>query len=127
MLFTDTTFVGIDTTSSRKTFTYAALDRDLNLIALADGEMEEVMTFLAAQKSATVAINAPAGVNRGLVRAKIKKEMLAKQKQPAERQHRGGNDYAPHGKIPTALAKNIKRYQVEGYCHNRERTFPEIR
>lgn len=79
MLFTDTTFVGIDTTSGRKTFTYAALDRDLNLIALADGEMEEVMTFLAAQKSATVAINAPAGVNRGLVRAKIKKEMLAKQ------------------------------------------------
>lgn len=42
--------------------TYAALDRDLNLIALADGEMEEVLSFLAAQKSATVAVNAPAGV-----------------------------------------------------------------
>ena len=27
MLFTDTTYVGIDTTSGRKTFTYAALDR----------------------------------------------------------------------------------------------------
>ncbi len=79
MLFTDTTYVGIDTTSGRKTFTYAALDRDLNLVALADGELEEVMTFLAAQKSATVAINAPSGVNRGLVRAKIKKEMLTKQ------------------------------------------------
>ena len=79
MLFTDTTYVGIDPTSSRKTFTYAALDRDLNLIALADGEMEEVLSFLAAQKSATVAVNAPAGVNRGLVRAKIKKEMLTKQ------------------------------------------------
>jgi predicted nuclease with RNAse H fold len=79
MLFTDTTYVGIDPTSGRKTFTYAALDRDLNLVALADGEMEEVMTFLAAQKSATVAINAPAGANRGLVRVKIKKEMLTKQ------------------------------------------------
>ena len=79
MFFTDTTYVGIDTTSGRKTFTYAALDRDLNLVALADGEIEEVMTFLAAQKSATVAINAPSGVNRGLVRAKIKKEMLTKQ------------------------------------------------
>jgi len=76
MLFTDTTYVGIDPTSSRKTFTYAALDRDLNLVSLADGETEEVLTFLAAQKSATVAVNAPAGVNRGLVRAKIKKEML---------------------------------------------------
>ena len=79
MIFTDTTYVGIDTTSGRKTFTYAALDRDLNLVALADGEAEEVMTFFAAQKSATVAINAPAGLNRGLVRAKIKKEMLTKQ------------------------------------------------
>ncbi|MBE0670719.1 MAG: DUF429 domain-containing protein [Anaerolineales bacterium] len=79
MFFTDTIYVGIDTASGRKTFTYAALDRDLNLIALADAELEEVITFLAAQKSATVAINAPSGVNRGLVRAKIKKEMLAKQ------------------------------------------------
>ncbi len=79
MIFTDTTYVGIDTTSGRKTFTYVALDRDLNLVTLADGEAEDVMTFLAAQKSATVAINAPAGLNRGLVRAKIKKGMLANQ------------------------------------------------
>lgn len=76
MLFTESTFIGIDPTSSRRAFTYAALDRDLNLVALADGEMEDVTAFLAAQKSATVAVNAPAGVNRGLVRAKMKKEML---------------------------------------------------
>lgn len=76
MLFTDSIHVGIDPTSSRKTFTYAALDRGLNLVALADGEMEEVLAFLAGQQSATVAVNAPAGVNRGLVRAKMKKEML---------------------------------------------------
>ena len=80
MLFTDSTFVGIDPTSGRKSFTYAALDKDLHLIALADGEMEDVVAFLAGQESATVAINAPAGVNRGLVRDKIKKEMLTPHK-----------------------------------------------
>lgn len=76
MLFTDSVFVGIDPTSGRKSFTYAALDKDLNLLALTDGEMEDVTAFLAGQSSATVAVNAPSGVNRGLVREKIKKEML---------------------------------------------------
>lgn len=77
MLFTDSAYIGIDPTSSHKSFTYAALDKDLNLIALSDGEMEDVTAFLAGQKSATVAINAPAGVNHGLVRDKLKKDMLS--------------------------------------------------
>lgn len=76
MLFTDSVFVGIDPTSARKSFTYAALDRGLNLVTLADGELEDVMTFLAGQSSAMVAVNAPMDVNRGLVREKMKQEML---------------------------------------------------
>ncbi len=76
MLFNDSAFIGINPASSHKTFTYAALDKDLNLLALADGEMEDVTSFVMGQQSATVAINAPAGVNRGLVREKIKKQML---------------------------------------------------
>lgn len=76
MLFTDSIFVGIDPTSGHKSFTYAALDKDLHLLALADGEMEDVTAFLAGQQSATVAVNAPAGVNHGLVREMMKKEML---------------------------------------------------
>lgn len=76
MLFTDSAFIGIDPTSGRKSFTYAALDKDLHLLALTDGEMDDVTAFLAGQSSATVAINAPARVNRGLVREKMKKEML---------------------------------------------------
>lgn len=77
MFFTDSLFVGIDPTSSRNSFTYAALDRDLNLVTLADGELEEVTAFLAGQRSATAAVNAPMGVNRGLVRGKMKKEMFS--------------------------------------------------
>ena len=76
MLFTDSAFIGIDLTSGHKSFTYAALDKDLNLLALADGEMDDVTAFLAGQSSATVAVNAPAGVNRGLVREIMKKKML---------------------------------------------------
>jgi len=76
MLFTDLAFIGINPTAGHKSFTYAALDRDLNLIALADGEMDDVIAFIAGQSSATVAVNAPAGVNRGLVRDMLKKKML---------------------------------------------------
>jgi hypothetical protein len=80
MFFTDSVFVGIDPTSSHKSFTYAALDKNLNLLALADGEMEDVTAFLGGQQRATIAINAPAGVNRGLVREKMKREMLTPHK-----------------------------------------------
>ena len=80
MLFTDSVFIGIDSTSANKSFTYAALDKNLNLVALADGELDDVTAFAAGQQSATVAINTPANVNRGLVRAKMKKEMLTPHK-----------------------------------------------
>ena len=76
MLFTDSAFIGITPATGHKSFTYAALDRDLNLIALADGEMDDVTAFIAGQNSATVAVNSPAGVNRGLVREMTKKKML---------------------------------------------------
>jgi len=76
MLFHDLVFVGVDPTSARKSFTYAALDRGMNLVALADGELEEALGFLAGQKSAFVAVNSPSGVNRGVVREKMKQEML---------------------------------------------------
>lgn len=75
MLFTDTLFVGVDATSSHKSYTFAALDKGMNLVALADGELDDVTAFLGGQASAIVAINAPSGVNRGIVREK-KKEMF---------------------------------------------------
>lgn len=68
MLFVDFAYVGIDPTSSHKALTYAALDKDLNLIALSAGEAEDVTAFVAGQKAAAVAINAPAGVSRGVAR-----------------------------------------------------------
>jgi hypothetical protein len=76
MLFTDSAFIGITPISGHKSFTYIALDKDLNLLALADGEMDDVTAFIAGQSTATVAVNSPAGVNRGLVREVVKSKML---------------------------------------------------
>ena len=80
MFFTDSAFIGIDPTSFHKSFTFAALDKELNLLTLSEGEMEDVIAFIAGQRFATVAVNAPAGVNRGLVREKMKREMLTPHK-----------------------------------------------
>lgn len=80
MAFPDSVFIGIDPTSGRNSFTYAALDRDLNLLALSDGEVDDVTAFIGAYPSAMAAVNAPAGVNRGLVRERMKKEMLTPHK-----------------------------------------------
>lgn len=76
MISPDSVFIGIDPTSAQKSFTFAVLNRDLQLLTLADGDMQDVTALLEDFKSCVVAINAPAGVNHGLVRAKIKKEMV---------------------------------------------------
>ncbi len=47
---------------------YAALDRDLSLVSLGDGDMEEVAAFMAGQESAVVAICGPQRPNQGLMK-----------------------------------------------------------
>jgi hypothetical protein len=76
MLFADAAYVGVDPASGRKALTYAALDRDLNPLALAEGEIEDLMAFLGGQKSAFVAINAPSRSNCGVVRRMLEKQSL---------------------------------------------------
>lgn len=76
MFFTDAVYVGIDPASGRKAFSYAALDRDLNLVTLADGEMEDLSAFLEGQGSAVVAVNAPSHLNCGSVRKRLESENL---------------------------------------------------
>jgi hypothetical protein len=76
MLFTRHAFIGIDPTAGRSPFTYAALDDERNLLALADGELEDVLTFVGNFPAATVAVNAPSHVNAGLVRKRLEKQTL---------------------------------------------------
>ncbi|MBN1451372.1 MAG: DUF429 domain-containing protein [Anaerolineales bacterium] len=78
MFFTDTVYVGVDPTSGRKDFSYAALDGNLNLVALADADLDDMTAFLGGQQSAFVAVNAPARVNMGLVKKTLEKSSLTR-------------------------------------------------
>jgi hypothetical protein len=76
MLFTPHAFIGIDPTAGRSPFTFAALDDERNLLALSEGELEDVLTFVGNFPAATVAVNAPSKVNAGLVRKRLEKQTL---------------------------------------------------
>jgi predicted nuclease with RNAse H fold len=67
-------FVGVDPTAGRHPFTFAALDQDRHLVALAAGDVDDVLAFLTSHPAAVVAVNAPPRLNHGLVRKKL--EML---------------------------------------------------
>lgn len=67
MFFTHTTFIGVDPTAGVRPFTYAALDGDLQLMALGQGDMDEVLAFVAGQRAALVAVCAPRRPNLGLM------------------------------------------------------------
>lgn len=77
MFFTDFVYIGVDPASGRKDFSYAAFDSKLNLVALADADMDDMLAFLGGQKTAVVAVNAPASVNRGLVKKRLEENSLA--------------------------------------------------
>jgi hypothetical protein len=76
MLFSPITFVGIDPTAGRHPFTYAAVDRDCQLVALSAGELDEVLAFLGGQQAVVAAVNAPPRPNFGIIRSKLEKLSL---------------------------------------------------
>ena len=51
MLFKEAVFIGIDPPSGEKSLTYAALDKDLNLIALGREDLTGVVAFVGGQKA----------------------------------------------------------------------------
>ncbi|MFN2159349.1 MAG: DUF429 domain-containing protein [Anaerolineales bacterium] len=68
MLFTDTSFIGIDPTAGVKPFVYAAIDKDRELLALGQGLIDDVLAFAAGQRQAIVAVCAPRRPNTGVMR-----------------------------------------------------------
>lgn len=82
MLFKDTVFIGIDPPSSEKSLTYAALDQDLNLIALSQADISAVSAFAGGQKAAFVAVNAPRRLNQGLMKRESIRNALSPQPNP---------------------------------------------
>lgn len=68
MLFSNTSFIGIDPTAGERPITYAVVDQDLGLLALSKGNINAVLAFAGGQKSAFVAINSPRRPNQKLMR-----------------------------------------------------------
>jgi hypothetical protein len=65
MLFNETTFIGIDPTAGKRPMAYAALDQDLRLLALDDGNLEKITAFVGGQQGAFIAVNSPRRPNQG--------------------------------------------------------------
>lgn len=82
MLFERTTFIGIDPTAGERPFSYAALAHDLSLLALGEGDLEEVLAFAAGQQEAFVAICAPRQPNQGLLQRQAVRQSLSPPPRP---------------------------------------------
>lgn len=73
MFFVDTTYVGIDPTAGGRPFVYAALDHELGLLVLGQGNIDDVLAFAAGQNRALVAVCAPRRPNQGVMaRAEVR-------------------------------------------------------
>jgi uncharacterized protein DUF429 len=85
VLITDTIYVGVDPTGGRQPLTYAAVDAEGHVLALVEGELDDLLAFAAGQSSAFIAVNAPARPNLGLVRRDEIRDSLAPLHQPGRR------------------------------------------
>jgi len=65
MLFHDAVFIGINPTAGKRPIQYVALDNNKRLIVHEQGDLEQVLAFLASFESAVVAVDAPQGLNKG--------------------------------------------------------------
>ena len=81
MLFNENIFIGIDPTAGKRPMAYAALDPDLRLLALDEGELDEITAFVGGQKAAFVAVCSPRRPNQGL----MKDEAIRAQLKPVPR------------------------------------------
>jgi hypothetical protein len=82
MFFMNTTFIGIDPTAGQRPFNYAALDNDLRLLALGQGEMDEVLAFVGGQRQACVAVCAPRRPSQGVLERPEVRETLSPPPRP---------------------------------------------
>lgn len=67
MLYPKGIFVGVNPASGRRPARYAALDSDLRIVALGQGELEQVLAFVAGAQASVIAVNAPQSLSKGLL------------------------------------------------------------
>ena len=135
MFYSNTTYLGIDPTAGDKPLTYVALDQERSLLAIGQGDMDEVLAFVAGQRSAIVGICAPRKPNQGLMERAEVRDRLSPQPRPGRwrnfrmveyllRQH---NIYMPQ---TLSEAEHCPRWMQQGFTLNQRlrnldyRTFP---
>ncbi|MBK5108500.1 MAG: DUF429 domain-containing protein [Anaerolineales bacterium] len=135
MFYSNTTYLGIDPTAGDKPLTYVALDQERSLLAIGQGDMDEVLAFVAGQRSAVVGICAPRKPNQGLMERAEVRDRLSPQPRPGRwrnfrvveyllRQH---NIYMPQ---TLSEAERCPRWMQQGFTLNQRlrnldyRTFP---
>lgn len=77
MLFSQSTFIGIDPSAGEKPFNFAAISQELQLLALGSGHMPDILAFAAGQQSALVAICGPQQPNLGLLSDEQSRQQLS--------------------------------------------------
>ena len=75
-------FIGIDISTRRTPYTYAALSPKLDLMALGGGKIEDVLAFTAGQSEALVGINSPYQPNQGLMQQRSQNQSLFPDRAP---------------------------------------------
>lgn len=68
MFFTDVVYIGVDPSSGNRPLRYAALDHELKLVALDEVDLESLLAFISSLDLAIVAVDAPQGPNKGLMK-----------------------------------------------------------
>ena len=67
MFANQTVYIGIDPTAGSRPLTYAALNGSLDVVALGQADLNEILAFVAGQQQALVAVSAPVRPNQGLI------------------------------------------------------------
>jgi len=120
MFYSNTTYLGIDPTAGDKPLTYVALDQERSLLAIGQGDLEEVLAFVAGQRSAVVGVCAPRTPNQGLMDRAEVRDRLSSTPRPGRwrnfrvveylmRQH---NIYMPQ---TSAQAEDCPRWMQQGF------------
>jgi hypothetical protein len=87
MLFNNATFIGIDPTAGERPFSYAAINQDKELLALGEGNIDEVLAFVGGQRTAFVSVCAPRSPNQRV----MEREGIRQQLSPSPRPGRWTN------------------------------------
>lgn len=82
MFTTDSLYIGIDPTAGSRPLTYAALDRRLQVVALAKADLNEILAFIAGQPKALIAICSPPRPNQKLMQRPQVRETLTPPPRP---------------------------------------------